>query len=441
MTARPELRNKVFAFILRKGDEMKNIKRERHTVVSGAGVSASAKEFNYLFGLINFVAVFCIVWFLWYIFMNPNTVMKLYTPMYGFALLVVMLSSIVLITNVADYYPFSPPSAEGNRIGKGILLTIIAFLLMLFIHYVVFWGFLGKLGIAYFSPDSIVASGGTGAEPFNARENASTAILYFFTAFLWVALFWNLGFGRWPWQDANRGTLAFSRLFTILFFVDIIYIILFHPHICYLFYPAQDKAGVAPWWAGLTQTGSAFFGLGLALCSLGWIIASDLLWEGYPWKLMNKHNEGSFWKGIVVFAVTLAMGAITLWGLLQIFVMVWNEPFMGGQYTDGPDFRLIHAGEVAGFFILAAFILKTYFNNFPNLSGIWSRAVLRTLIAAAGGLLFYWFYYSPLATFFLAKVPGFAQPGDTPLVYTMLFLSVILIQWDFFFGWPLKRRD
>jgi len=399
------------------------------------------KEFNYWFGLLNFVAVFGIVWLLWYIFMNPNTVLKLYTPMYGFALLVVMLSAIVLMTNVADYYPFARPTPGGNRLGSGILLTIVAFLLMLFIHYVVFWYFLGKFGIAYFSPDSIVASGGTGAEPFVARENASTAIIYYFTAFLWVALFWNLGFGRWPWQATDRGTLAFSRLFTILFFATIIYILLFHPHVCYLFYPAQDKAGVTPWWVDFVQTGSAFFGLGLALCSLFWIVASEVLWEGYPWQLMNKNGEGSFWKGIFVFAATLAMGAISLWVLLRILNAVWGESFMGGQYTDGPDFRLIHAGAVSGFFVLSAFILKTYFNNFPHIAGIWPRAIIRTLIAMAGGLLFYWFYYSPLATFFLAKVPGFAQPGDTPLVFTLLFLSVILIQKDFFLSWPLPRRD
>ena len=398
------------------------------------------KEFNYFFGLINFLVVFGIVWLLWYIFMNPNTVMKLYTPMYGFALLVVLLSTIVLMTNVAAYYPFSPPSSTDNRLGKGILLTVVAFLLMLFIHYVFFWNFLGKFGIAYFSPGSIVASGGTGAEPFNARENASTAIVYFFTAFLWVSLFWNLGFGRWPWLQVDRGTLAFSRLFTILFFVVIIYSILFHPHICYLFYPAQDKAGVAPWWENLAQTGSAFFGLGLVLCSLFWIVVSDLLWEGYPWKRIGYGGKGSFGKGIGVFTGTLAMGVIMLWILLKIFVAVWNEPFMGGQYTDGPDFRLIHAGEVAGFFILAAFILNTYFNNFPNLPGVWSRAIARTLIAFAGGMLFYWFYYSPLATFFLAKVPGVAQPGDTPLVFTLLFLCVVLIQRDFFFGWPLQQK-
>jgi hypothetical protein len=399
------------------------------------------RGFNYLFGLINFVVVCAIVWLLWYIFMNPDAVMKLYTPMYGFALVVVMLSSIVLISNVAEYYPFSSPAKSENRVGKGIILTIVAIVLMYFIHYVVFWNFLGKFGIAYFSPDSIVAAGGTGAEPWNAREQASTAILYYCTAFLWVALFWNLGFGRWPWQKDDRGTLAFSRFFAISFFVTIIYVILYHPHVCYLFYPAQDKAGVAAWWESWTQTGSAFFGLGLAVCCLFWIVVSDMLWEGYPWKLIGNGQEGSFWRGLVVFAATLALGAILMYVLLKIFNIFWYEPFLGGQYTDGPDFRLIHAGEITGFFILAAFILNTYFNNFPNLSGIWLRAIIRTLITLAGGMLFYWFYYSSLATFFLAKVPGIAQPDDKPLVFTFLFLCVVLIQRDFFHGWPLQRRD
>jgi len=402
---------------------------------------SSGTRFNYLFGLINFIVVFGIVWLLWYVFMNPNTVMKLYTPMYGFALLVVLLSSIVLLTNVAGYFPFSEAQTDQNRIGRGIMLTVVAVLLMLFIHYVVFWLFIGKLGIAYFSPSSIIASGGTGAEPYVARENSSTAIVYFFTAFLWIALFWNVGFGRWPWLDTDRGTLAWSRLFAVVFFSSIIYIVLFHPHVCYLFYPAQSKAGVQPWWEGICETGSAFFGLGLALCSIFWIVASDLLWEGNPWKLMNRNGEGSFVKGVVTFAATLAMGAILMWVMLRFFTFFWDEPFVGGQYTDGTDFRLIHAGEVSGFFILSAFILKTYFNNFPNLENIWARGILRTAIAMAGGLLFYWFYYSPLATVVLAKVPGVAQPGDTPLVWAMLFLCVVMIQSSFFGGWPLKRSE
>jgi hypothetical protein len=143
----------------------------------------------------------------------------------------------------------------------------------------------------------------------------------------------------------------------------------------------------------------------------------------------------------MVFICTLTLGIILLWVLLQIFIVVWYEPFVGGQYTDGPDWRYIHAGEIAGFFILAAFIWKSYFNNFPNLKNVWARSILRSLFVVALGMLAYWFYFSPLATFFLAKVEGFAQPGDTPLVWALLFLSIVLIQSEFFEGWPLKRKN
>jgi hypothetical protein len=285
-----------------------------------------------------------------------------------------------------------------------------------------------------------VASGGIGAEPFVARENASTAIVYFFTAFLWMALFWDLGFGRWPWQHNTYGVQAWSKLFAITFFVVLFYILLFHSHVCYLFYPAQDKAAVTPWWEELAGTGSAFFSLGLILCKLVWIVFSDLLWEGKPWDRYEASGESTFGKGFVVFISTLTLGIILVFILLMIFNYVWMEPFVGGQYTDGPDWRYIHAGELAGFFILAAFIWKNYFNNYPNLDQLWKRALIRSVFAIVLGLLIYWFYYSPLATFFLAKVEGFAQPGDTPLVWALLFLSIILIQTDFFDGWPLKRK-
>jgi len=400
----------------------------------------SEKNFNYLFGAINLAVIFCIVWLLWYVFMHPNAVMRLYTPMYGFSLIVVFLSAIVLMNNVAGYYPFPQRSSEGFGLFlRGIILTAVSILLMLVLVYGFFWGFIGKFGIAYFSPQSIIASGGSGAEIFVARENASTAIVYFCTTFLWLAIFWRVGFNRWPWHNDSRGVLAWSRLFAILFFVSITYAVLFHPHVCHLFYPAQSKAGVEPWWAEFAGTGSAFFSLGLVLCTLFWIISSDLLWEGYPWKLLEKDGEGTFLKGVVAFFVTLAMGIFLLFILFKVMNYFWDEAFMGGQYTDGPNFRYIHAGEIGGFFILSAFILKYYFNNFPNFGGMWSRAILRTIISLIGGLLIYLFYFSAAATFFLGKVPGFAQPDDTPLVWTILFLCVIMVQHDFFEGWPLRR--
>lgn len=399
-----------------------------------------AGRFNYLLGLVTFAAAFLIVWLLWYIFMNPNTVLKLYTPMYGFALLVCFLAVILLITHVVDYYPFSEAALDGGNLGKGVVLTGIAVCFSLFLFYGVFWGFIGKFGVAYFSPQSIIAGGGIGAEFFNARENACTAMVYYLTAFVWMALFWKSGFGRWPWHATSRGIAAWSRIFAIFFLVNIIYILLFHPHVCYLFYPAQTKAGVAPWWDEFASTGSAFFSLGIVVCVIFWLTVFDLLWEGMPFKKLEKEGEGNLAKGIAVFLASVILGMLLVYVLTRVMNYFWDEAFVGGQYTDGPDFRYIHTGEISGFFILAAFVWHHYFNNFPTNGSLPARAVIRTLIVVAGGMLFYGFYYSPLATLVLAKVPGVAQPGDTPLVWVFLFVSIIMLHTRFFQGWPLVKE-
>lgn len=402
--------------------------------------SLSENRFNYFLGLVNLVAVFCIVWLLWYVFMHADGILRLYTPMYGFSLVVVFLSAILLIKDVFEFYPFSKTRPPDQSIPfRGLLLTLFAVLVMLFLYYVVFWGFIGKFGITYFSPYSIIAAGSQGAEMWNAREISSRAILYFFTAFLWVSITWNIGFGRWPWHKNDRGVLAWSRLITILFFVIVVYALLFHPNVCYLFYPAQVNAGVESWWMAFADTGSAFFSLGLLLSALFWAIASDFLWEGYPFKFMAKEDEGNLLKGVVTFIMTIILGIISLWIMLKVMNYYWDEAFMGGQYTDGPDFRFLHTAEISGFFILASFILKHYFNNFPNTKSIGLNAVLRTLIVIGGGILIHLFYYSNATVFFLGKVPGIAQPDDAPLVWVILFLSVIVIHADFFEGWPLKK--
>jgi hypothetical protein len=59
----------------------------------------------------------------------------------------------------------------------------------------------------------------------------------------------------------------------------------------------------------------------------------------------------------------------------------------------------------------------------------------------AGAAALHLFYYSSAATRLLGKVPGIAQPEDTSLVWTLLFLAVVLVQRDLFAGWPLRRPE
>jgi hypothetical protein len=397
---------------------------------------------SYFQGLISFVVVFFVSVALWYIFMHGNGILKLYTPMYGFSLVTMLLCSIVLITTVWNYYPFSPTVSDpSDRWARGILLTFEAGILTVVIVYGLFWHVIGSYAVAYFSPYSIVISGGAGAEPFLARENACTAIIYFGAAFLWVALTWDLGFGEWPWENDSKGVIAWSKTITVLLLTTIVYAFLFHPHVCYLFYPPQNKAGVEPWWASFAGTSSAFFSLGLLLCNIGWLTITKILWEEYPWRLLARNHAGSLIKGLGVTIGSIILGTITFALLLKIMNVFWMEPFEGGQYTDAPYFRYLHTGEISGFVILAAFVLNTYFNNFPRTRITILNIVVRTALAIVGGLGFYVFYYSPASTMLLGKVPGIAQPDDTPLVWTILYLAVVMIHKEFFHAWPLVKRE
>jgi hypothetical protein len=355
----------------------------------------------------------------------------------GLSLGAVFLSSIVIIVFLIANYP--PTIERLAPIPRGVLLTFVSILLAAGIYYIIFRNVIGRLAVAYFSPASIVASGGSGAEPFNAISNSSRAIFYFHIGFLWAAFLWKLGAGDWPWNNCKQSVIAFSRIITVILLTIIIYTILFHPAVCYLFYPPQNKAAVEPWWATIADTGSSFFHIGLILCALTWIVISMFLWEGYPWKLINRDKVSSIARVATAFLGTLVLGIITMIILMNCMNQIWGEAYPGGKYTDGIDFRYIRSGEICSFFILVAFVLKSHFNNFPNELGIWGRTSIRTGITITAGLILYFLYYSEVGEFFLEFETGTGFPHDTPLILIMLFQSLILIHDGFFQGWPIKK--
>jgi AAT family amino acid transporter len=384
-----------------------------------------------LLGAANLAAAFALTWALWHLLLDPNGVVKWYTPMYGFSLVAVLAAVLVAMGPGADGWPFRSWRAPAPLRGAVAAATAVA--LTAFVVHGFFWGFLGRWGVTYFSPRAIVAAGGVGAEFFNARENASTAVVYLSAAFLWVTLVLSLGFGPWPWQASSPGVRAFSRLSVSALLAAIAYAVLFHPHVTQLFYPAQIMAGVPPWWAERAQTGSAYFNLGGMLSSVAVLVVVHVIWDGAPWRAIGRGRAAV--QGIAALAGSVAIGTALFEVALAVMERAWGEPFQGGQYTDAPYFRYLHAGELAGFLVLATFALDTYFGA-PR---AWAGRAVRTLLAAGGAGLLYVYYYSEAATRMLGKVQGIAQPEDTPLVFTLLFLSVVLVQRDLLDGWPLSR--
>lgn len=394
---------------------------------------------NFLLGIAMFAGIAILNIAAWYLFFNPKGVMQLYTPMYGFSMVVILLAMVVTVAELFEGWPLRRNADEQLSLLKGVLLTAIAVVLTWLVMFGLFHNLLGRFGVTYFSPSAIVATGEVGTEIFNARENSSTALIYLFATFIWLSIAWKTCFKGWPWNGQNPGTVGFSRLMTVSAFSVLLYAILFHPHVGYLFSPPQKLAAVAPWWEALADTNSAYYHLGWVVCTVAVLIMSESLWEGYPWRVLGGDN-GSFLGGIFGFFGSMVAGFVLMYIMKTGMEMYWGAPFVGGQYLDAPYFRYLHAAEMAGFLIFATYIVSFYLGNLMHGSNLLVRALVRTAVVLVLAFLIMWFYYAA-GPIFLGTVPGIAQPEDTPLCWTFLMLSFILIHRHFFSGYPLRKQQ
>ena len=398
----------------------------------------SPQKPNYLLGIATFLGISILNIAAWYLFFNPTGIMRLYTPMYGFSMVVILLAMVITMTDLFDGWPMRQTAGEQLSPLKGLLLTSIAVFLTWAVIFGLFHNLIGKFGITYFSPDSIVATGETGTEIFNARENSSTALIYLFAAYIWLAIAWKTGFRAWPWKGLSLATAGFSRLMTVSFFSVMAYAMLFHPHVGYLFSPPQKLAAVAPWWESLANTGSAYYHLGWVVCAVAILIMSESIWEGYPWRIFV-NEEGSLLGGIITFFGSAVVGFLMMIAMKAGMAMYWGESFLGGQYLDAPYFRYLHAAEMAGFLILATYVVSIYLGNLFSGSNLIVRIMVRTVAVALLATLFMWFYYAAGPTF-LGTVEGIAQPEDTSLCWSFFMISFILIHRHFFNSAPIRNQ-
>lgn len=387
-------------------------------------------KIKYLNNVIGFVGFVVLNFALWRVFFAPsNGVFKLFTPMYGLSLIATLLFSIIVFVMIFQF-DNNKNLLRASAFFTGVIVTY------LILYYIVFWNLIGKFGITYFSPYSLINAGGTGAEIWNARENSSLAILYTMTSFIFVSYIWHFGFGDFPWEENTKFVKGFSKLLGISFFGTFFYIILFHPHVTALFVPKQIYAGVEPWWSSFAMTQSALF-------HLAWIFPGILILEminntfdGYPLnKIKNRLLKITFTLGIF-----LIFGFVFMYIAESIMNYYWDEPFTGGNYKDDPRFRHVHVAEIALFAILALLIIKTYFNNLINSQNKWLNFALRLFGIFILTALIYVFYYSDsIGAWFMDKVPGIGNIDETSLCWTIMSIVIILIHDKFFRAYPVKN--
>ncbi len=389
-------------------------------------------------GLLNLAIVVVLSEICWYVFFSPTGYLKLYTPMLGVALVVTILMVIHWGMDCFDFWPFNRQFLQKtNPLAKGIILLLFYVVISLLIMLVLYNQVIGRLGPIFFSGPALLSGGGLGQYAFSASENASYAQVMMNICIIFFTICWLTAFGHAPWGKTDKLTRSFSVWIMGLFLAIIAFSFLFYPHIAYQFSPAQIFMSVAPWWTDWAMTSSSMFHFGWitpALVLLYWL---NMFWEGRPFSLIRN----PFWRGIATIVAVIIAGIVIM--LLSNKIMDWHfetEAFEGGNLVEQPAWRWLHVAEIFLYMAAVGAVLYHYFDNWPRGFSLPVRAIVRTVIAMAGGLFLRWLYYA-IGPIFLGTVPGIAQADSTSLCWTVMLLILIIAHGVFFDGFPFKRRE
>ncbi len=213
-----------------------------------------------------------------------------------------------------------------------------------------------------------------------------------------------------------------------------IFLLTLHAHFHVLFYPWQKFAAAFPWWFEYTNTLSGNFILGLVICLTVAVWLFETIWERYPYRLITRQPL----SGIAGVGCITAVGAFFFVTFLFLQEVAWGKAVMGATRLLAPDWRYLHAGELAATILIAATILDTYFDRWPSRYSPEVNIVLRTAISFAGAALFHFIFYkySPLL---LSTQAGYSHPSQFPMAPFLLFVIVMLFHNWFADCWPGKR--
>jgi amino acid transporter, AAT family len=74
--------------------------------------------------------------------------------------------------------------------------------------------------------------------------------------------------------------------------------------------------------------------------------------------------------------------------------LTWGAAIRGTRRDFAPDWRWLHVGEMAVFWLVPALFLNFYCNNWPKRFSLPVNVLVRTVITLAAAILLYIFYYA-----------------------------------------------
>jgi len=370
--------------------------------------------------LVALVLTLAVFYLTWWIFQDPRGLMRMYTPYVGYMYTRWWLIMLIWMVYIFNYWPFKRKWLENTH-----PVIILWVLIKGFFEY-----FLGNYGLAYFNSDQLVKL--PGVTEFFAIEYAALACLMFAAIASWLSPAWVVACEEVPWQKMNQPGKGISILIMTFFLSTLIYFVTMHSHMGILYYPWQYFTSIAPpYWEKFANTVSGNFHVSWIMCATVTVWMVETIWERYPFKLIKTN-----WKRrIVAF-----FGIIAIAWALHLFLyfaqeLTWGEAIRGTRRDFAPDWRWLHVGEMAVFWLVPALFLNFYCNNWPRRFSLPVNVLVRTLITIIAAFALYIVYYATSHTF-LGTQKGFSHPQQFPMIPTIWLINIWLVHHWFMDNWP-----
>ena len=381
--------------------------------------------------LVSLVITAAVFYLTWWIFQDPRGLLRMYTPYVGYMYTRWWLIVLIWMVYIFNYWPFKGSWLyKTNPLLKGTILTFISFVVLWVLIKGFFEGILGNYGLAYFNPDRLTKL--PGITEFFAIEYASLAILMFAAIASWLSPAWVVAMEEAPWQKLSQPAKGFSILIATFFLSTIIYFITMHSHMGILYHPWQYFTSIAPpYWEKFADTVSGNFHVAWIMCCTVTVWLVETIWERFPFSLI-KNDWGR--------RITAFFGIIVIAFAMHFFFyfvqeLTWGPAIRGTRRDFAPDWRWLHVGEIAVFFLVPALFLKFYCNNWPNKFSLPINVLTRTGITVVAGLVLYYFYYKT-SHLFLGTQKGFSHPQQFPMIPTIWLIDIWLVHHWFMDNWP-----
>jgi amino acid transporter, AAT family len=367
----------------------------------------------------------------WWIFQDPRGLLRMYTPYVGYMYCRWWLIMMIWMVYLFDFWPFKRTWLENTHpLLKGAVLTGGSVLILVVLIKGFFEGLLGNFGLAYFNPEQLEKL--PGITSFFAIEYASLAILMFAAIASWLSPAWVVAFENSPWEKMTQPGRGFSILIASFFLSTVVYFVTMHPHMGILYHPWQYFTSIAPpYWEEFADTVSGNFHISWIMCCTVVVWLVETIWNRYPFNLIRNN----WLRRLATFFGIIAIAVSVHFFLYFAQELTWGEAVRGTRRAFAPDWRWLHVGEMAIFFLVPALVLHFYFDNWPRKFSMPVNVAVRTLIVLAASILLYIVYYKT-SHLFLGTQKGFSHPQQFPMIPMIWLVNLMLVHHWFMDNWP-----